>query len=322
MTNVINEAGWKFHWRLTESAGIMVYLADFRGRRVLWEASLPYVTVDHQRDLDPETDPGEVHGPWWVPLGQRTLQGPVRVQSFRGGVELSAQFAAGPYHYTQPWRFHDDGRLCPWLTIYGPGMHDQHTYHPHWRFDFDLDGARDDAFERFEDGRWLRVETEGWFPYSGEADEGGNVWRQVDFGSGAKINIRPHSWDDAEVFAIRYHDGEWAPFSPRSSDTTSIRESLAGAASQRRKVLDSVAGSTTFPAAYVGDEPLDGDDVTLWYVAHVHFDQSFPYTAGPSVRVEGFGGEPKPAIGATASAKAKAGKAGKPAAKAAKKRKA
>ncbi len=267
MSNVINEANWKFHWRLTESAGIMIYLADFKGRRVLWEGSLPYVTIDHQRQsLDVESDPGEVHGPWWVPLGTRTLQGPVRVQSFRGGVELSAAFEAGPYHYTQLWRFHDDGRMCPWLTIYGPGVHDQHTYHPHWRFDFDLDGARDDAFERFEEARWQRVETEGWFPYSGEADEAGNVWRQIDFGSGAAINIRPHSWDDAEVFAIRYHDGEWAPFSPRSA-----------------------AGNQPFPAAYVGDEKLDGDDVTLWYVAHVHFDQSFPYTAGPWVKIEGLG---------------------------------
>ena len=38
----------------------------------------------------------------------------------------------------------------------------------------------------------------------------------------------------------------------------------------------------------MGDEELDGDDVTLWYVAHVHFDQSFPYTAGPWIRIEGF----------------------------------
>jgi hypothetical protein len=143
-------------------------------------------------------------------------------------------------------------------------VHDQHTYHPHFRFDFDLDGARDDAFERYEEGRWQRVESEGWFPYSGEADDAGNVWRQVDFGSGASINIRPHAWDDAEVFAIRYHDGEWAPFSPRAG-----------------------AGSQPFPAAYVGAETLDGEDVTLWYVAHVHFDQSFPYTAGPWIKVEG-----------------------------------
>ena len=269
MSNVISEANWKVHWRLTESAGIMIYLADYRGHRVLWEGSLPYVTVDHQRaelDLPGEStdEPGEVHGPWWLPLGTRTLEGPVRMQSFRGGVELSAAFAAGPYRYTQLWRFHADGRMSPWLTILGPGVHDQHTYHPHWRFDFDLDSARRDVLECFEGERWRRVDREGWFPYSGEADEHGNVWRQIDFGTGAAINLRPHSWDDAEVFAIRYHDGEWAPYSPRST-----------------------AGAQAFPAAYVGEEPLEGEDVTLWYVAHVHFDQSYPYTAGPWIKVDG-----------------------------------
>jgi len=291
MSNVINEANWRFHWRLTESAGIMVYLADYKGRRVLWEGSLPYVTVDHQQQtFDVDNELGEVRGPWWVPLGARTIQGPVRVQSFRGGVELSATFATGPYRYTQLWRFHEDGRLCPWLTIYGPGVHDQHTYHPHFRFDFDLDGARDDAFEHFEEGRWQRVEHEGWFPYSGEADPAGNVWRQVDFGSGAAINVRPHSWDDAEMFAIRYHDGEWPPFSPRGGITvggppTDAEPDEMG----RRRAIDWATSSQPFPAAYVGNEPLDGDDVTLWYVAHVHFDQSFPYTAGPWIRVEGLG---------------------------------
>ena len=87
MSNVIEDANWKFHWRLTESAGIMIYLAEYRGRRVLWEASLPYVTVDHQRDvLEVQSDGAETRGPWWVPLGTRTLAGNVRVQPFRGGI--------------------------------------------------------------------------------------------------------------------------------------------------------------------------------------------------------------------------------------------
>jgi hypothetical protein len=266
-SNVIEAADWKFHWRLTESAGVLVYHADYRGRRVMWEGSLPYVTIDHQRETLEVEDPiAEARGPWWVPLGARTISGPVRVQRFRGGVELSATFVAGPYHYMQLWRFTDDGRMCPWLTIYGSGVHDQHTYHPHWRFDFDVDGARDDALEHFDAGRWVRVAEEGWFPYTGETDDAGHVWRQVDFASGCVVNLRPHTWDDAELFAVRYHDGEWAPFSPRSQ-----------------------AGSQPFPAAYVGSEPLDGQDVTLWYVAHVHYDQSFPYTAGPWIKLEGFG---------------------------------
>ncbi|WP_428264397.1 hypothetical protein [Haliangium sp.] len=278
MSNVIEKAGWKVHWKLTESSGLMVYLVDFQGTRVLWEASLPYVTIDHQRSdlaamsLEPVESEDEVaaaeaavpHGPFWVPLGQRTLVGGVRINELRRGFELVADFAAGPYRYTQMWRFHDDGRIGPWLTIYGTSLHEAHTYHPHWRFDFDVNGAKNDAIERFEDGHWTRVAEEGWFPYTGEQDQEGNVWRQVDFDSGAAVSIRPHSREDAELFAIRYRDGEWTPPSPRND-----------------------ADAQPFPAAYVGSEPLDGHDVMLWYVAHVHYNESFPFTAGPWVRVSG-----------------------------------
>lgn len=265
MSNVIEQDNWKVHWRMSESAGLVVYLADYKGHRVLWEGSLPYVTIDHQTDIDlaEETAIGP-HGPFWVPLGVRTQASDVRAVSFRGGFEIGVDYAAGPYRYTQLWRFHRDGRMAPWLTLYGTGVNDSHTYHPHWRFDFDVDGALDDALEKFEDGRWARVPEEGWFPYTGEADDAGHAWRQIDFGSGGQVSIRPHHWEDAELFAVRYHHGEWPPTSPHAQ-----------------------GGGQAFPAAYVGNEPLDGHDVTLWYVAHVHYDESFPFTAGPWVRVEG-----------------------------------
>lgn len=268
MNNVIEQAGWTVHWRMTESSGLMVYLIDYKGHRVMWEGSLPYVTVDHQhQELAVEEDegPSASHGPFWVPLGARTLAGDVRINQFRGGFELVADFFAGPYAYTQLWRFHESGRMGPWLTIHGSGVHDAHTYHPHWRFDFDIDGPNNDALERFEDGRWSRVSEEGWFPYMGESDDVGNVWRQIDFGSGAAVSIRPHGREDAELFAVRYKDGEWAPFSPRNE-----------------------VDAQSFPAAYIGAEPLDGQDVMLWYVAHVHYDTSFPFTAGPWIQVSGF----------------------------------
>lgn len=265
MTQRIEASNWKVHWRMSESAGLIVYLADYKGARVLWEGSLPYVTVDHQQhDLDPEAERAEPHGPLWAPLGARSLIGDVRVNTFRGGFELCADFYAAPFRYTQLWRFHEDGRLAPWLTIHGGGLHDAHTYHPHWRFDFDLAGAASDAVEYWDEGRWQRVDAESWLPYTGDAAPGGGVWRQVDFQSGAAIAIRPHHWEDAEVYAVRYHNGEWGPHYPR-------RE----------------AGAQPYPAAYVGSEPLDDHDVALWYVAHVHYDASFPFTTGPWLRVEG-----------------------------------
>ena len=266
MSNAIEQAGWKVHWRVTESAGLMIYLASYEGRRILWEGSLPFITVDHQRQtlsVDEDSGGEAGHGPFWAPLGVRNLVGAIRKSDFRGGFELAADFAAGPYRYTQMWRFHQDGRMAPWLIIHGTGLHDGHTYHPHWRFDFDIDGAGDDALEHFEGGRWNRVAEEGWLPYTGDADTDGAVWRQIDFGTGAQVSIRPHMWEDAELFAIRYQGAEYAPLSPRVDD-----------------------GAQSFPAGYGGNDSIDGEDVTLWYVAHVHYDAAFPFTAGPWVRCQ------------------------------------
>jgi hypothetical protein len=154
--------------------------------------------------------------------------------------------------------------MAPWLTIHGPGVHDGHTYHPHWRFDFDIDGSARDAVEHFEGGKWNRVAHEGWLPYTGEAADDRAVWRQIDTSGGrdarGQLAIRPHHWEDAELFVIRNKDGVWPPFSPREG------------------------GGQDFPAGYVNDEAIDGEDVALWYVAHVHYDAAFPFTAGPWVR--------------------------------------
>ena len=259
MHSAIEEADWTVHWKVTETAGLMIYLASFRGHPILWEGSLPYVTIDHQsQNLSLEEEGGEAHGPFWTPLGVRNLIGAIRKSEFRGGFELAADFGVGPYRYTQLWRFLQSGRMAPWLTIHGPGVHDGHTYHPHWRFDFDLDGASGDVIEHYEAGTWNRVSQEGWLPDTGEAAEGGAAWRQSDRRTGTQVSIRPHHWEDAELFAVRYHDGEWPPFTPRSG-----------------------VGVHPYPAGYVGDESIDGEDVTLWYVAHVHYDGAFPFTAGP-----------------------------------------
>ncbi|HLU68975.1 MAG TPA: hypothetical protein VKZ63_21985 [Kofleriaceae bacterium] len=263
MNDAIEQADWTIHWKVTETAGLMIYLASYRGRRILWEGSLPYVTIDHQRQVlsVEDEDGGQSRGPFWAPLGVRTLAGAIRKSDFRGGFELAADFSAGPYRYTQLWRFHQDGRMAPWLTIHGGGLHDGHTYHPHWRFDFDLDGAAADALEHFEGARWTRVTEEGWLPHTGEADEDGSVWRQVDTRTGAQVAIRPHHWEDAELFAIRYHEGELPPYAPHAAP-----------------------GAQPFPAGYIGDESIEGQDVCLWYVAHVHHDDAFPFTAGPWIR--------------------------------------
>src|SRR5678809_3384 len=111
MSNAIEQCDWTVHWKVTESAGLMIYLASYRNRRVMWEGSLPYVTIDHQRQV-------------------------LAVDEESGG-----------------------------------------------------------ELVHFEGSRWGRVAWEGWLPYAGDSDEDGSVWRQIDFGTGAQVSIRPHHWD-------------------------------------------------------------------------------------------------------------------------------
>ncbi len=263
MYNVIEKNNWKVHWRITESAGLSLFLVDYKGKRILWEAALPYVTVDHQtRDLSLDNEDSTDHGSLWLPMGERSQTSSVRIDDFRGGFEISVDFGTHAYGYTQVWRFHEDGRFSPWLIIHGHGVHNSHTYHPHWRFDFDLNGADNDIVERFSNGNWETITNEGWFPFTGESDENGAVWRQADTKSKTSITIRPHLWEDAELFALRYHSGEWIPPSPQGENS-----------------------NETFPAAYAGSEDIEGKDVALWYVAHVHYDTAFPFTAGPWIQV-------------------------------------
>jgi len=259
----VEDSGWTIHFTLTESAGLRLYLGDFKQRRVFWDCSLPFILIDHQRpDVgldDPSADP---HGPWWFPIGTQTLTGDVRLGHFRGGFELAADFEQGPYAFTQLWRFHENGRMDPWLTISGSGMHDNHVYHPHWRFDFDVDGAGGDSVEHWIEGGWQRVAEEGWLPSTGDRSPDGYVWRQLDRRSKSSISIRPPASEDAELFALKAKPGEWPPFTPRAG-----------------------LGHQTYPASYVGEEAIDGADVCLWYVAHVPWSSAFPATAGPWIKV-------------------------------------
>ncbi len=270
MHEAITESNWSLHWRLTESAGLAIYLASYRGRRVIWEASLPYVTIEHQppdtavelASADDEEDPPRTHGTFWLPLGARTLSADVRHTRFRNGFEIAADFAAGPYAYTQLWRFHADGRVGAWLKIHRGGLHDAHTYHPHWRLVLDVETSGGDVFETKNEEGWERARREGWYPVG---SSGALAFRQMAQDSGRAVLLEPHRLDDADVYALRYREGDAPPLTPHGG-----------------------VGEEPFPASYPGQEPIEGDDLALWYVAHIHYRSSFPYTAGPLLRAEGY----------------------------------
>ena len=261
----LNHGHWSLNWKLTESSGIQIFLVKYRRKSVCWEASLPYVTIDHQeQDLMSVTDDNEKrHGLFWFPLGSRTIKGSVRINYFDNGFEILADFSSSQakssaFGFTQIWRFHNDGRIEPLLTLKGPGLHNGHAYHPHWRFDFDLGSTTADNVEYHDGEKWIRMKEEGWFPIAGESHKDGSVWRQINKKSGLCINIRPHQIEDGELFAICVDDTQGAPYTPRT-----------------------VPGGPAFPANFSGRGTLVGKDVALWYVAHIHYSESFPFASGP-----------------------------------------
>jgi len=149
MTNVITEAHWK---------------GPLAADRVRRDHDLPrrlprppravgsVAAVRHGRPpaRDARGPRRSRRGPWPVvdPLGARTLQGPVRMQSFRGGVELSAAFAAGPYHYTSCGGFTTTAGCVRGSRSTAPASTTSTPIIRTGGSTFDLDGARHDAFER------------------------------------------------------------------------------------------------------------------------------------------------------------------------------
>ena len=198
----------------------MIYLADYKGRRVLWEGSLPYVTVDHQREtLDVEDDPGEVARPV-VGAARHAHDRRARCACSRSAAASSCRraFVAGPVPLHAAVAVPRRRPAVPVADDLRPRRPRPAHVSPALAVRL---RSRRRARRRVRAlrGRPLAARrARGLVPVlAARPTSSGNVWRQVDFGSGASINIRPHSWDDAEVFAIRYHDGEWAPFSPRSA---------------------------------------------------------------------------------------------------------
>lgn len=62
---------------------------------------------------------------------------------------LTTQLTAGWYRYQMKWIFHQDGRIEPRFGFGAVNtsscLQNTHRHHNYWRFDFDIDGAENDA---------------------------------------------------------------------------------------------------------------------------------------------------------------------------------
>lgn len=248
-------------------------------------------------------DPNDPHAHGLVPVPdcdnrrvcQRSFEyfDPVTHKRFEW-LEISVYMRVGGYHIYQAWFLSSDGQLQP--TIFSKGLTctvqvdinpwvKNHTHHPYWRFDFDVNGPCDDQIFVWDGGRPNEGWGAGWHEYPHELNDvknesTGRVWfvRDNPTGHGVWVfpGIRPgpgdgtaDSWSRLDIGARLYdykQDEPW-PF-----DVGEL--------------------------GYNNSKDMRETDVVLWYVSHMYHNvlqgnQNIFHISGPDIIIERAGGGPQ-----------------------------
>lgn len=270
---------WELDYTLADSPdaeGIAVRQVRYRNRLLLYKASLPSLRVQYN---------GNACGPYKDPLNYNDAQpsSPCpnsRVCSFTyssGGhqcLAVKGYYRIGSYRLVQYFVFVDDGRVLCRLYSAGLQCNATHRHHVYWRFDFDIEGASNDIGFEYNtytpDIGW----GPGWHVKNPEITRVKNpasrrIWAVMDKGSGRGYFIFPGSNDgvaDAfssrDIWFLRYHGVE-------------DQHGRLGSASD-----DGLA-------PLVNGENLDGQDLVVWYCAHLehHAEDGGDdwHSAGPDI---------------------------------------
>jgi len=203
------------------------------------------------------------------------------------GLRIVSEMMAGWYRYVSDWRMRDDGTIGARFGFAGtrnPRTCMRHQHHVYWRFDFDINGAANDALEVQRvviptGGGPARLE---WHPVVKEAQWKRNPairrrYRVVDKASGSGYQIRPSSMDGtadnhgvADMWVLRYNGQE-------IDDGVSIVGGQVPSAQTQAQI-----------SRFVSGDPVDGQDIVVWYAGHFlhderHSDPSQGHIFGPDL---------------------------------------
>ena len=135
----------KSHWRVTyywsKSSGLRLGTGDYRGKRAIHAAAVPFVYVNYW---------GDSSGPFTDQLQSTVNAVEVREIMFGFDLKVTYDIYGADYQYDHVWRFLEDGQFSSTIIIQGPGeeVDGRHTYHIPFRIDLDVSGAGGDSFQR------------------------------------------------------------------------------------------------------------------------------------------------------------------------------
>ena len=251
---------WSFNWRLADSPdqeGIVITSATHRGRQVFFKASLPSLRVKYDGPCGPYKDPLNYNNARTTAAcpGNRVCMNSYVSNGLRG-LQVQSYHTIGSYRLTHRWVFWEDGQVYPRLYSAGLQCNYDHRHHVYWRFDFDIGGAGNDLALEYNtytaDQGWGR----GWHAKTAEITRVKNPasrrsWAVLDKQSGRGYLIYPGS-----------NDGSADAFSSRDLWVLRYRGSEDKNGNQGSPSNDDLQ-------PYVNGEPTDGQDIVLWYCAHL-----------------------------------------------------
>jgi hypothetical protein len=249
---------WQFSYSLgdySQPEGLVIRNVRYRGRLMLYKASLPSLRVQYDGPCGPYKDPLTFNNADVQPNGRRVAVYDYSIFGFRW-LALESYHRIGSYRLRQRWTFLPDGTLAPQLFSAGLQCNDDHRHHAYWRFDFDINGASDDAIYEYNTTTPDIGYGPGWHKKLWETTRlkspaTNRRWAVMDRTQGNGCFLIPDPNDgSADAFSTR--DVWFMRY--RGSEDLNGNQGTAGADG-----LD----------AYLDFENLDGTDVVAWYCGHL-----------------------------------------------------
>lgn len=289
-----------------DGSGVELRFVDYRGKRVLYRAHVPILNVQYGAD-GAGAGCGPTYRDWQNaetcfravgvdPVGggfrlcsaapQTILESGLDGGNFSGvalwydghELRLVSQLQAGWYRYISDWRLRNDGSIGPrfgFTATANPCTCHVHTHHAYWRLDFDILTPGNNVVEEYNNP-----------PIVGNAN-----WHTK------KFEIRRQRDPQHQRHWRVRHKGSFGGYTiePGTHDGTSDAYGVGDlwVLRYRGSEIDDGQGFTTDPALsraavdkFVTGEPVDGQDVVLWYAGHFMHDERHPDPAGHIVGPE------------------------------------
>ena len=290
-TGHINWPPWSFDYAVSDSEGLALLNGTFKGKGVFGKFSMPVIRVKYLRD-EGETvidlpivgGIGGGAGPFadqisWHLGGDHGLQKIANrnheyiglTEFSRPGqrwYEISIYSRIGAYHLAQMWYLSDTGFVCPRIFSKGLHINMDHTHHPYWRLDFDIDGSAHN--------RVYMQDNRGWWFYPKESN-------------GVKVPSTSQRWF---VHSERTGRGAW--ITPGGGDGLPDQFSRIDIAVRRYNQAEE---QNPWPfgtggLGFLNGEDVSDADVVFWYVAHMFHraaeGSDHWHGAGPDLLVHGY----------------------------------